>query len=49
MELYVLKIILILGILLNYKLATRYKIAPNFNLRGAIATGFRAILTPNLF
>jgi hypothetical protein len=22
-----------LGILLNYKLATRYKIAPNFNLR----------------
>ena len=30
------------GSTLNYKLATRYKIADNFNLRGAIATGFRA-------
>jgi iron complex outermembrane receptor protein len=26
----------------NYKLATRYKLASNFNLRGSISTGFRA-------
>jgi iron complex outermembrane receptor protein len=26
----------------NYKLATRYKVTPNVNVRGAIATGFRA-------
>ena len=26
----------------NYKLATRYKITPNINFRGALATGFRA-------
>lgn len=30
------------GNTLNYKLATLYKIAQNFNLRGAVATGFRA-------
>ncbi|MFV8354438.1 TonB-dependent receptor domain-containing protein [Flavobacterium sp. XS2P14] len=30
------------GNTLNYKLASRYKIAPNFNVRGAVATGFRA-------
>jgi iron complex outermembrane receptor protein len=26
----------------NYKLATRYKLTDNINLRGAISTGFRA-------
>ena len=26
----------------NYKLATRYKVTPNVNVRGAVATGFRA-------
>lgn len=26
----------------NYKFATRYKVTPNINLRGALATGFRA-------
>ena len=26
----------------NYKLASRYKVTPNINLRGAVATGFRA-------
>jgi iron complex outermembrane receptor protein len=30
------------GFTLNYKLATRYKIAPNFNIRGSVSTGFRA-------
>jgi iron complex outermembrane receptor protein len=27
----------------NYKLATRYKLTDNINLRGAISTGFRAL------
>jgi iron complex outermembrane receptor protein len=26
----------------NYKLATRYKVADNFNIRGSVSTGFRA-------
>lgn len=30
------------GSTLNYKFATRYKLTPNVNLRGAIASGFRA-------
>ena len=30
------------GSTLNYKVATRYKVTSNFNLRGAVATGFRA-------
>jgi iron complex outermembrane receptor protein len=30
------------GSTFNYKLATLYKISSNFNLRGAVATGFRA-------
>lgn len=30
------------GNTLNYKIATLYKVADNFNLRGAISTGFRA-------
>ncbi len=30
------------GSTLNYKLASLYKVTPNFNLRGAVATGFRA-------
>ena len=30
------------GFTSNYKLAMRYKAAPNFNLRGSISTGFRA-------
>lgn len=30
------------GSVLTYKFATRYKIAPDFNLRGSVSTGFRA-------
>ena len=30
------------GFVNTYKLATRYKVAPNFNVRGSISTGFRA-------
>ena len=30
------------GSTINYKVATRYKITDNINLRGAVATGFRA-------
>ena len=30
------------GFTSNYKLATRYKITNNFNLRGSVSTGFRA-------
>jgi len=30
------------GFALNYKLATRVKLAPNFNVRGSVSTGFRA-------
>ena len=30
------------GFVNTYKLATRYKVASNFNLRGSISTGFRA-------
>jgi len=30
------------GFVNTYKLATRYKIAPTFNLRGSVSTGFRA-------
>jgi len=30
------------GFVNTYKLATRYKLAPNFNIRGSISTGFRA-------
>lgn len=30
------------GATANFKLATRYKIAGNFNLRGSVSTGFRA-------
>ena len=30
------------GFALNYKLAARVKLAPNFNLRGSVSTGFRA-------
>ena len=30
------------GFVNTYKLATRLKVAPNFNLRGSISTGFRA-------
>ncbi len=30
------------GFTLNYKLAARYKIAPHFNIRGSVSTGFRA-------
>ncbi|MEO0341346.1 MAG: TonB-dependent receptor, partial [Bacteroidota bacterium] len=30
------------GSTLNFKLASRYKVSDNFNLRGAISTGFRA-------
>jgi iron complex outermembrane receptor protein len=30
------------GFTSNYKLSARYKIAPTFNLRGSISTGFRA-------
>ena len=30
------------GFTSNYKLATRYKLADNFNIRGSVSTGFRA-------
>jgi iron complex outermembrane receptor protein len=30
------------GFTSNYKFATRYKLAPNFNVRGSVSTGFRA-------
>lgn len=30
------------GSTFNYKIATRYKLAPNFNIRGSYSTGFRA-------
>ena len=30
------------GFALNYKLASRLKLAPNFNIRGSVSTGFRA-------
>ncbi|SFE04504.1 iron complex outermembrane recepter protein [Chitinophaga sp. CF118] len=30
------------GFTSNYKLASRYKLAPGFNIRGSISTGFRA-------
>ncbi len=30
------------GFTSNYKLATRYKLAQNFNIRGSVSTGFRA-------
>jgi len=30
------------GFTSNYKLATRYKLTSDFNLRGSISTGFRA-------
>ncbi len=30
------------GFVNTYKLATRYKVTPNFNLRGSVSTGFRA-------
>jgi iron complex outermembrane receptor protein len=30
------------GFVNTYKLATRYKLSPNFNIRGSISTGFRA-------
>lgn len=30
------------GSTFNYKIATRYKVAPNFNIRGSYSTGFRA-------
>jgi iron complex outermembrane recepter protein len=30
------------GATLNYKLATRYKVADNFNVRGSMSSGFRA-------
>jgi iron complex outermembrane receptor protein len=30
------------GFTSNYKFATRFKAAPNFNLRGSVSTGFRA-------
>lgn len=30
------------GFTSNYKLATRYKVAGNFNIRGSVSTGFRA-------
>ena len=30
------------GSVLTGKLATRYKVAPNFNIRGSVSTGFRA-------
>ncbi|HYK44706.1 MAG TPA: TonB-dependent receptor [Parafilimonas sp.] len=30
------------GFTSNYKLAMRYKVAPKFNLRGSVSTGFRA-------
>src|SRR6185295_15048950 len=30
------------GFTMNYKLATRIKLAPTFNLRGSVSTGFRA-------
>jgi iron complex outermembrane receptor protein len=30
------------GSVVTYKFATRYKIAPGFNLRGSVSTGFRA-------
>ncbi|HTJ10675.1 MAG TPA: TonB-dependent receptor [Dinghuibacter sp.] len=30
------------GFVNTYKLSTRYKIAPNFNIRGSVSTGFRA-------
>ncbi|MBK9569325.1 MAG: TonB-dependent receptor [Chitinophagaceae bacterium] len=30
------------GFTSNYKLATRYKVSPGFNLRGSVSTGFRA-------
>jgi iron complex outermembrane receptor protein len=36
------EIILTLVELQTYKLATRYKLTDNINLRGAISTGFRA-------
>ncbi|MES2430689.1 MAG: TonB-dependent receptor [Bacteroidota bacterium] len=30
------------GFTSNYKLATRYKVSPDFNIRGSVSTGFRA-------
>ena len=30
------------GFTSNYKLATRYKVTPKFNIRGSVSTGFRA-------
>ncbi len=30
------------GSVLTYKFATRYKVAPGFNIRGSVSTGFRA-------
>ena len=30
------------GSVLTYKLATRYKVAPDFNIRGSVSSGFRA-------
>ncbi|MEO6948612.1 MAG: TonB-dependent receptor [Ginsengibacter sp.] len=30
------------GFLSTYKFATRYKVSPNFNIRGSISTGYRA-------
>lgn len=30
------------GFTSNYKFATRYKLAPNFNIRGSVSSGFRA-------
>ena len=30
------------GSVATFKLATRYKLAPNFNIRGSVSTGFRA-------
>lgn len=30
------------GFTSNYKLATRYKLSPKFNIRGSVSTGFRA-------
>jgi iron complex outermembrane receptor protein len=29
----------------NFKVASRYKLTDNINLRGAVSTGFRALLT----
>jgi iron complex outermembrane receptor protein len=36
------------GFTSNYKLATRYKITDNFNIRGSISTGFRAPSLPQI-